>query len=145
KVYPPTSRHSPCSKWGVFNVSAKERDRAIEEAEAFLADSLPVLQEVERLQKRQPTSRVLDPSEGIKALHSELREAQRQAFFLGQKIVTLRGRIKIAIGESLGIRGIASWKWREQWRLDLDALRREEPKVYEKFKCLSGYREFHLE
>lgn len=128
-----------------FNVSAKELDRAIKEAESFLAESFPVLQEAKKLQKRRPTNHVLDPSENVKTLHCELRDAERQAFLLEQRIVTLRGRIQVEIGENLGIRGVASWKWREQWKLDQEALRRDEPEVYERFKRLSASRVFRLE
>ena len=61
-----------------FNVSPKELDQAIEEAESFLSESFPVLQEAEKLQKRRPTTHMLDPSESIKAVHRELRSAERR-------------------------------------------------------------------
>ena len=64
---------------------------------------------------------------------------------LEQKIAALRGKIRLEIGENLGIRGIASWKWREQWQLDQEALKRDAPEVYERFKRLSACRVFHLE
>ena len=128
-----------------FNIPAQELDRAIDEAESFLAESSPVLQQAKKLQTRPPTNHLLDPSESVQALHRELRHAEREAFLLEQKIATLRGRIQLEIGENLGIRGIASWKWREQWKLDQDALKRDEPQVYERFKRLAAARVFHLE
>jgi hypothetical protein len=128
-----------------FNVSEEELDHAIEEAESFLAQSVPVLQEAKKLQERRPTNRTLEPSENIRTLHRELRNAERQAFLLEQTNFVLRGRIQVAIGENLGIRGVASWKWREQWKLDQEALRRDEPKVYARFKRLSTSRVFRLE
>jgi Meiotically Up-regulated Gene 113 (MUG113) protein len=128
-----------------FHVSVKELDRAIGEAESFLAESFPVLQEAKKLQKQRPTTHMLDPSESVKALHRELRTAERQAFLLEKRIETLRCRIQVEIGENLGIRGVASWKWREQWMLDQKALKRDEPHVYERFKRLSEFRVFHLE
>jgi hypothetical protein len=128
-----------------FTVGPKELDRAIEEAESFLAESVPVLQEAKKLQKQRPTSQMLDPSDTLDALHRELRDAERQAFLLEQKIAVLRGRIQVAIGENLGIRGVASWKWREQWTVDEKALKHDAPQVYERFKRLIASRVFRLE
>ena len=128
-----------------FNVSVEELDRAIQEAESFLAESSPVLQEAGKLKKKRPTNHTLEPSEIVLALHRELRDASRQAFLLDQRIALLQGRIQLAIGENSGIRGVASWKWRDQWTLDKNALKREEPKVFDRFKRDSSSRVFHLE
>lgn len=128
-----------------FNVSAEELNSAIGEAESFLAERAPVLQEATKLQKARPINRTLEPSEETRSLHRELRDALRQAFLLEQKISLLQGRIQLAIGENLGVRGLASWKWREQWKLDQEALKREEPKVFDRFKRLSCARVFRVE
>ena len=110
-----------------FNVSADELDRAISEAEAFLAERTPVVQEAMKLQKRRPTNH------------------NRQAFLLEQKIQLLQGQLQLEIGENVGIRAVASWKWREQWKLDQDALKRDEPKIFDRFKRLFSTRVFRVE
>jgi hypothetical protein len=53
----------------------------------------------------------------------------RQVFLLEQKIQLLQGQLQLEIGENFGIRGVASWKWRKQWKLDQDALKRDEPQI----------------
>jgi hypothetical protein len=128
-----------------FNVSAEELDRAIKEAESFLEDRAPVLQEATKLRKRRPINHVLEPSKTTLSLHRELRDVVRQAFLLEQRILLLQCRIQLAIGENLGIRDIASWKWQEQWRLDQEALKREMPKVFDRFKVRLSFRVFRLE
>jgi hypothetical protein len=128
-----------------FNVSVKDLDDAIKKAKSCLAESFPVLEEAEKLQKQRPTTRILDPSQSVNALYHELRSAEREAFFLERRIEILRSRIQVEIGENLGIRGVASWKWCEQWKLDQKALKRDAPEVFERFKHLSAFRVFHLE
>ena len=128
-----------------FNISADELDRAISEAESFLAERTPVVQEATKLQKRRPTNHTLEPTETTRSLHRELRDALRQTFLLEQKIQLLQGQLQLEIGENLGIRGVASWKWREQWKLDQDALKRDEPKIFDRFKRLSSTRVFRVE
>src|SRR5262249_40381840 len=128
-----------------FNVSADELDQTISEAESFLAERAPVVQETTKLQKRRPINHVLDPTDATRALHRELRDALRQAFLLQRKIELLQGRLQLEIGENLGIRGVASWKWREQWKLDQEALKRDEPNIFDRFKRLSSTRVFRME
>lgn len=72
-----------------FNVSADELDRAIAEAEAFLAERSPVLQEAEKLKKRRPSEDTLEPTEAVRALHRELRDARREWYLLEQRIAVL--------------------------------------------------------
>ena len=128
-----------------FNVSAEDLDRAIEEAESFVAERAPVLHEATKLKKKRPTNHTLEPSAETRSLHRELKDALQQAFLLEQKVSVLQGRLQVAIGENLGIRGVASWGWRERWELDEKALKREEPQVFDRFKRLSSARVFRVE
>ena len=104
-----------------------------------------MVQGATKLQKTRPTNHTVEPTEATRSLHRELRDALRQAFLLEQRIAVLQGHLQLEIGENLGIRGVASWKWREQWKLDQDALKREEPKVFDRFKRLSSTRVFRVE
>ncbi len=128
-----------------FNVSADELDLAIREAESFVSERAPVIREATKLQKKRPTNHTLESTETTRSLHRDLRNALRQAFLLEQRIEFLQGQLQLEIGENLGIRGVASWKWREQWKLDQDALKRNEPKVFDRFKRLSSTRVFRVE
>jgi len=128
-----------------FNVTETELDEAIDGAVSFLAESQPLMQESKKLQRRRPSAQILESSETLLSLHRLLRDAERQAFLLQQRIVTLRSRLQVAIGENLGIKGIALWPWREQWRLDEESLKREHPQLCEQYKKLFASRVFQLE
>ena len=57
----------------------------------------------------------------------------------------LQAELQIEIGENAGLLGIATWKWREQWKLNQSLLRKEQPAWFEKYKRLSAGRVFQLE
>jgi hypothetical protein len=78
-------------------------------------------------------------------LHRELKDAWHRSFLLEREIEILRSRLQIAIGEHLGIKGVASWKWRDRWFLNQALIKKEEPELYEKYRKLSSGRVFQLE
>ena len=127
-----------------FNVTKRQLDKTIEDAESHLTRSLPVIQQAKKLQRLEPNPQTIEPTDNAHTLHKELKEAMRQAFFLEQRIELLQSQLQIAIGDNLGIEGVASWKWRECWRLDVELFKRQEPKLFEKYRRLSACRVFRL-
>lgn len=128
-----------------FNVSQQELDNAIEEARSFRNEALPALQEAKKLKRKRPTNRIVEPTGEHVLLHRALRDAERQRFLVEQRIAILQSKLQIAIGEDLAIRGIASWKWREQSILDQGLLRKEQPKsFFERYCKVSASRIFRL-
>lgn len=128
-----------------FNVTKSQLDDALREAIQFVSTSQPLLEEAKKLQRKKPTANVLEPSDDVVALHSELKAALRESFLLERKIELLQSKLQVAIGENLGLRGVASWKWRETWILNQALLKREEPALYEQYREISGSRVFRLD
>jgi hypothetical protein len=114
-----------------FNVTEIDLDRAIDEAKAFISESAPILKECQKLQKKKPCDEVLEASDEALSLHRDLSKATREANLLEQRIALLQGKLEIAIGDNLGIKGVASWKWREQWRLDQTLFQKEHPALFD--------------
>ena len=127
-----------------FRVEALELDNTIDRGLAFLCKTLPLSKQVEEFKKTKPTERMRDPSESDWIYHNELREAQKEMFLLTQRIEFLQSQLKVAIGEDLGIEGIASWKWQETARFSIPLFREKKPKLYEKYKKVSATRVFRL-
>lgn len=128
-----------------FNVTKAHLDAAILEASEFIAESQPLLEQAQKLRRKKPTTTVLDPSESVLGLHRDLRKALQEASLLERKIELLQTQLQVAIGEHLGFSGVASWKWRETWRLNQTLLKREQPAIYARYRRLSGSRIFLLE
>jgi len=128
-----------------FNVTTSQLDDAVRESIQFVSATEPLLEEAKKLQRKKPTADLLEPSAEILALHRELKAALRQSFLLERKIEALQGKLQVAIGENLGFKGVASWKWRESWILNQALLKREEPELYEQYRERSGSRVFCLE
>ncbi len=128
-----------------FNVTKPQLDNAVEEAEVFLTANLPIIQQAKKLQHQKPRGTALRlADEEIKALHRDLKEAVRQSFFLAQHIELLQSKLQIAIGDDLGIDGVALWKWRETVTLNSKLFKSEEPELFEKYKRMSATRCFRL-
>jgi hypothetical protein len=127
-----------------FNVTKPQLDKTIEEAQAHITKSQPIIQQAEKLKHQKPKPQILDATDGVRSLHQELKEAICQSVLLQQRIDLLQSQLQIEIGDNAGIEGVAFWKWRECWRLNLALFKRERPKLFEKYKRLSASRFFRL-
>ena|SRR5436190_13108665 len=128
-----------------FYVTRQELDEAVDEAIAFVDRCRPLLQEAKKLCRKKPGGTMLDPSDEMLDVYRELREAGRQKFLLERRIEFLEGKVQFVIGENRGIAGIASWEWCDRWTMNIGLFRKEQPKLYEKYKRDSGGRRFRLE
>jgi hypothetical protein len=79
----------------------------------------------------QSASRAFAPKNCTNHLNCyQLRKARQDEFFLQRRIEVLESKIKLAIGENLGIKDIVSWEWRPGFRIDIDKLRKQRPQLY---------------
>jgi hypothetical protein len=127
-----------------FNVTAFELDDAIEKALAFLDSALPLFDKAKGFRKTKPNDRMLEPSKSDRTIYRQLRESQKELFFLEQKILLLQSQLQIAIGQNLGLKGIARWQWQEALRFNIRLFKEERPELYEKYKRISATRYFRL-
>jgi len=128
-----------------FRVTAAELDDALNEAIAFVDRCEPLRQEANRLRRGRPNGTTVGASEEMIECVRQLREAKRESFLLERRIELLESRIQVRIGESCEMRGVASWRWRDQWRIDETKFKREQRDLWERYKRNSGSRRFLLE
>jgi T5orf172 domain len=128
-----------------FNVTPKELDAAVDEAVAFVNESRPLVQGAKKLCRKKPNATMLDPTDEMLDTYRELREAGRELFLLEKRIEFLQSKVQVAIGENCGITGVASWEWVQRWTMNVELFRKQQPKLYEKYKRDSGSRRFCLE
>lgn len=81
----------------------------------------------------------------MKAIHLELRKLVNDRYFMERRIELLKSKIQLEIRESLGMKGIASWKWRDKMRMDTTRFKREHEDVYKAYEVNCGGRVFLLD
>jgi hypothetical protein len=128
-----------------FNVRQDELDAAVDRAEAFTKELQPLAIEAKRLSRKKPTDKILDPTDDIRDLYRRLQEASREKYLLDRQIDLLVSRIKVAIGENCGIKGVAWWDWQERSTMDVKRFQEEHPILYEEYKRDSSCRVFRPE
>jgi Meiotically up-regulated gene 113 len=127
-----------------FYVTPQELDDAVDQAVAFMKECQPLFREVKKLSRKKPNSSIVDPPDEMTEVYRQLREANRDRFLLDRRIELLESKVQVLIGENLGMRGIASWKWVDRWTMDIKRFKKEQEKLYEKYKRDSGGRRFCL-
>jgi T5orf172 domain len=128
-----------------FYVTKEELDAVIEKAIVFVSESEPLLREAKKLRREKPTSTVVEASPEMLDHCRELRELDTQSYLIEKRIEFLQSRIQVAIGHGCGMRGVATWRWKECPTMDVARFKREHKALYEQYKRDSSHREFHLE
>jgi len=128
-----------------FKVTAQELDGAIRCAVAFVEEFQPLFRQADKLRRNQPNDTMVESSAEMLRTYRELRALRSQRYLIEQHIAFLESKIQVAIGDSSGMRGIASWKWMDRWTMDMARFRREQDALYQAYKRNSGSRRFRLE
>ena len=131
-----------------FFVTKHEADAAFDQAVAIVREAQEIIENATRARKRKPTETMLDATPEILNLYRELKAKERASFLIKQEIQVLQSKMQVAIGENAGIKGIATWKWRDTLTFNLKKFQQAEPVEYqalfEKYKRNSGSRYFDL-
>jgi hypothetical protein len=129
-----------------FNVSSRELDEAVDQAVAFIAESLPLRREADELRQRMPLDETpVEASPEMLETYRQLRRLRQERYLLEQQIRFLESKIQVAIRDAVGMQGIASWKWVSRLTLDLDRFKAEQEALYQAYLRESGSRRFCLE
>ncbi len=72
-----------------FHVNRQELDNAINEAEAFIRESQPLLLEAKKLCRKKPNDTMVDPTDEMRDIYLQLRKANRDKFLLERRIELL--------------------------------------------------------
>lgn len=127
-----------------FQVTTELLDRAVDDAQVFLAEYLPIIQQVKKFQRHKPSPEVLHTYDDIDVVFQELKKAKQEQALLEQRIELLQGKLQIAIGENAGIENVASWKWQEKFIFDLRLFKADQPALFKRYQKSSGTRYFRL-
>lgn len=128
-----------------FHATREEIDEALGEAEAFVRELQPLLRQAKRLGKKRPTDTLLEPTPEMLGVYQELRDLHRRKFLVERRIGLLTSRVQVAIGENLGMKGVASWGWVERWPMDTKRFQKEHEALYKEYQRDSSSRTFLLE
>ncbi len=63
-----------------FNVTAPELDAAVDEAVTFIEQSRPLVLDAKKLRRKKPTAGVVEPTDEMRNVYRELREADQQLY-----------------------------------------------------------------
>jgi hypothetical protein len=129
----------------IFNVTAQELDDAVDRALAFVEKFQPLRREAEKLRRNPPSNTMVESSSEMFEIYRKIRSLKREEYLIGQEIDFLESKIQIAIGDNCGMRGVASWKWADNWRMDIERFKKEQSELYERYIHNSGSRRFLLE
>lgn len=127
-----------------FAISAGELASVISEAREFLAEFVANQAEADRLAEAQCEGGLLQPGDPEWSIYRSLlteREDEDHARYRRQ---LLENKLKIAIGRSDGLEGIATWKPQAIERLDVTALKRGEPDIFKTYSKTSRTRVLRL-
>jgi hypothetical protein len=116
-----------------FAISLEELQTAFARARQYMAEYADDLVAIEGLEGVQPDGQSRVPTEEELLLYRkavELRQAQSR---IGFELELIENKLKIAIGKSAGLDGVATWKAVVSSRLDLTRLKEERPDVYKAF------------
>jgi len=80
--------------------------------------------------------------EEILDIYKELRDAQRRYFKLGKQIELLESKMKIFVGTHGGIKGLATWKWKQNQGVNIPKFKKEQNELYEQYLVDRSRREF---
>jgi T5orf172 domain len=127
-----------------FHVTTDQLDKAIKDAQLFLAEYLPVVEQAKKLHRQKPTAEMIPRTNEIDEIYRDLKKAKQEEALLEQRIELLQGKLQVAIGKNAGIESIASWKWQERFAFDLVRFRTEKPEVFEQYQKSLGTRYFRL-
>lgn len=116
-----------------FELDADELSSAIADARVFLQEFLPMKREAERLASEESETRLLTPGDAEWELYRELLETRAEEDELAFERERLEVELKLAIGTASGIKDIATWKTQVRHTTDAEALRLQEPDIYERF------------
>ncbi len=116
-----------------FELDADELANAIRDAREFLEEYVPRKREAERLATEESEERLLSPGGTEWELYRQLLETRAAEDYLAFERERVEVELKLAIGTAAGLEHIAAWKTQTRHATDCEALRLQEPEIYERF------------
>jgi Meiotically up-regulated gene 113 len=127
-----------------FALTPTEAEEAGRKLRDYLADYLPLKKEAERLAKTECDGPARLPDDRERATHQALLKAREEKYRLEVECERLENELKVAIGTTAGLDGIATWKTHTVTRFDEASFRREQPELHAAFSRPLRQRTFRL-
>jgi hypothetical protein len=127
--------------FGLTAAQAKEAGRRLRR---FLAEDVPVEKEAKLLAKAECESPPRPATERERAVHRELLEKNEAKYLLEIECARLSNQLKVGIGTSEGLDGLASWRTHTVSKFDEAAFRQAHPDLHAAFSHPARQRTFRL-
>jgi len=123
-----------------FALTTEELRAALSDAREFLDEFVANQQEADRLADEEPSGVLLKPSDTEWSLYTSLLAAREEEDICHYQRQLLENKLRIAIGASDGIEGIATWRTQTVERLDQVALKSAQPDIFKQYLKASRVR-----
>lgn len=127
-----------------YKIGDETLQEIVAEAREFLRIYSTIREEAAQLAKCEPTGELKQPNEEIRNLYRELCEIREQIDSLEHKKEYLEDRLKLFVGDALGIDGMLSWKTMSRSQFDRENFQAQHPELYERFTKESRVRYFKI-
>jgi len=127
-----------------YRLTVSEAEEAIESAQRYLEVDVPRLKEAERLNKFDSESGILQPSDDEWQVYQQILERSQEKYVANLELERLQTRLKLLIGTSSGLDGIATWKTRRKRTLHQPSFKADHPALFERYLRPSQDRPFKI-
>lgn len=127
-----------------FAITPEELGSVICEAREFLAEFVAKQKEADRLSAEEPDGVLLKPGDPEWSIYNNLLAAREEEDNYHYQRLLLENKLKIAIGRSDGLDGIATWRTQAVERLDQAALKSAQPDIFKMYLKTSRTRVLRL-
>jgi hypothetical protein len=127
-----------------FALTRMEAEDAERAGRAFLSEALPRRKEVEALSKEESDDRLLRPRDQDWEVVRSLLHWRENKYKAEIECERNENRLKLTIGASAGIDGLATWKSHLVARFDQGAFKLAEPDLYQAFVREARQRDLRL-
>jgi hypothetical protein len=127
-----------------FGLTLAQAKEAGQRLRRFLAEDVPVEKEAKLLAKAECDSPARQATERERALHRELLEKNEAKYLLEVECARLANELKVSIGTSEGLDGVASWRTHTVSKFDEASFRKAHPDLHGAFSHPVRQRTFRL-
>ena len=127
-----------------FAITPEELAPVIRDAREFLAEFVAKKEEADRLAEAETDGVLLVPGDPEWSIYSSLLAAREEEDTYRYERQLFENKLRIAIGRSDGLEGIATWRTQAVERLDQAALKSAEPDIFRMYSKTSRMRVLRL-
>src|SRR6266496_3598631 len=127
-----------------FAATPAELRAALRDARDFLAEFVARRLEVKSLAEEESDGRLLTPGSEEWSLYTEILETRADQDHSSFRRELLENKLKLIIGKTDGLDGVATWRSQTRYQLDEASLRLERPDIFRAYQKGTRIRVFRL-